>query len=187
MKNNRIPKAKITDAPKSKIVKPHLRYTPSAISFSFEALERTEFFNLDCTCANWASELFEMLKEMSKLNKDELLSGKYSKSTYRVHNHANANPPSPLPVGVELKDCYQLRIAKSKGGIHGVFYDNIFYVIWLDPLHNMYPNKNYGGLKKIKPPSTCCMDRDEKLLELERENQKLKEENDYWESEISKL
>lgn len=94
-----------------------------------------------------------------------------------MHSHENATPPSKVPDGVELKDCYQIRISKSKGGIHGVFNGNIFYVIWLDPLHNMYPDDKYGGLRKIKPGSTCCKDRD-KIIEQLRENiDKLKEEN----------
>lgn len=183
--NNRIPKPKKID--NSIIKRQHFNYTPSAIAFSFEALEQTEYFNLDGTCINWSSELFNMMKHVSSIKKEDLLSGAYAKSTYRVHSHENANPPSPLPEGVELKDCYQIRISKSKGGIHGVFYDNIFYIIWLDPLHNMYPDDRYGGLRKVKAGSTCCKDRDDLLVKLQEENEKLREENEYWEQEIEKL
>lgn len=187
MRNSRIPKAsKVIDS-KSNIKRQQLNYTPETISFSFEALERTEYFNLDGTCINWSSELFDMLKNVSSLKKDELLNGSYAKSTYRVHSHENANPPSKLPEGVALKDCYQIRISKSKGGIHGIFYENIFYIIWLDPLHNMYPNENYGGLRRIKPESTCCKDRDEIIEKLQKENNKLMKENAYWETELDKL
>lgn len=55
--------------------------------------------------------------------------------------------------------------------------DNIFYVIWLDPLHNMYPDDKYGGLRKVKPHSTCCKDRDEEIIQLKQENEKLLNEN----------
>lgn len=184
---NRIPKAnKVENQPK-KIQRQQFKYTDSAIAFSFEALEKTEYFNLDSTCTNWASELFDMLKVVSGLKKEELLNGYYAKSTFRVHNHSNANPPSNLPEGVQLKDCYQIRISKSKGGIHGVFFDNVFYVIWLDPLHNMYPAENYGGLKKIKPGVTCCMDREQELLKLKKENDELKQENREWKNLIEKI
>jgi len=177
---NRIPKAKKIDKQSNAIKRQQFKYTESAIKFSFEALEKTEYFNLDSTCTNWASELFDMLKIVSGLKKDELLNGQYAKSTFRVHDHSKASPPSDLPDGVQLKDCYQIRVSKSKGGIHGVFCDNIFYVIWLDPLHNMYPNENYGGLKKVRPGSTCCMDRDEELFKLKKENDELKKENQEW-------
>lgn len=187
MKNNRIPKANKVSDLKVSIKRQQLNCTQSAISFSFEALEITEYFNLDGTCANWSSELFEMLKNISSINKEKLLSGAYAKSTYRVHSHENASPPSSLPEGVELKDCYQIRISKSKGGIHGVFFDNVFYIIWLDPLHNMYPNENYGGLRKVKQGSTCCKDRDQIIEKLQENNKKLREENEYWEREIANL
>lgn len=162
------------------------------ITFSFEALEKTEYFNLDSTCENWSSDLFEMLKDISSIRKESLIAGEYG--IYRIHNHEKAKPPSNLPEGVELKDFYQIRISKSKGGIHGVFNENVFYIIWLDPHHNMYPDPKYGGLKKIKPPLSCCKDRENIILELfeanknlKKENEDLKEENKYWEEEINKL
>lgn len=187
MKVRKIPKAQKPQGSNLVVKHQQFKYTPSAITFSFEALERTEYFNLDGTCANWTFELVEMLKHVSAIKKEDLLSGSYSKSTYRVHDHTNANPPSKLPEGIELKDCYQIRISKSKGGIHGVFYDNIFFVIWLDPLHNMYPAVNYGGLRKVKTGSTCCKDRDEIIEQLQKENTKLREDNKYWESEFAKI
>lgn len=149
------------------------------ISFSFEALERTEYFDLDGTCQNWASDMLDMMKEVSKHGEKELISGQLR--TYRVHNHEKAKPPSPLPDGVELKDCFQIRISTSKGGIHGVFRENIFYVIWLDPLHNMYPDDRFGGLRKTKPASTCCKDRDEEIIRLQQELEKAKNDAKIWE------
>ena len=117
------------------------------IKFSFSGLDKNDYFDLDATCPNWASKLFDMLKNVSTISKIDLIQGKLA--TYRVHNHEGAKPPCQLPNGVELKDFYQIRIDKSHGGIHGVFYENIFYVIWLDPLHNMYPDPKYGGLKTV--------------------------------------
>jgi hypothetical protein len=168
-----VPKPVLNSVP-SKIVKPTLEADhDDKVIFSFAALERTEYFNLDCTCEKWSSDLFDMLKSISETSKKDLMSGKYR--TYRVHNHEKAKPPSPLPRGVELKDFYQLRISTSKGGIHGVFVNNIFYIIWVDPLHNMYPDDRFGGLRTIKPPATCCMDRDSQISGLLEENRRLNE------------
>ena len=80
MKNSRIPKATKISEPTSKIKRQHLNYTQSAISFSFEALETTEYFNLDGTCVNWSLELLDMLKDVSSIKKEELLNGSYAKS-----------------------------------------------------------------------------------------------------------
>ena len=144
-------------------------------------MEKTEYFNLDGTCQNWSVDLFEMLKDVSSHSVVELMSGGYQKK-YRVHNHERVKKiPSKLPEGVALKDCYQIRISTSKGGIHGVFYENVFYVIWLDPLHNMYPDDRFGGLRKVKAGSSCCKDRDEKIAELKEEVNRLRQENQAFE------
>lgn len=150
------------------------------IVFSFEILERTEYFNLDGTCPNWSSDLFKMMKEVSTHKPVELKTNRIQ--TYRVHTHENAKCPSPLPNGVELKDCYQIRISTSKGGIHGVFRENVFYVIWFDPLHNMYPDDRFGGLRKVKSPGTCCKDRDEEIARLKQELEQAHKDVKDWEN-----
>ena len=132
--------------------------------FSFEALEQTEYFNLSGTCQNWASDMLNMCKAVSSHTVEELRAGKLR--TFRFHSLNGAPCPEKLPSNVELKDMYQLRISTSKGGIHGVLVENMFYVIWLDPLHNMYPDDKFGGLRKIREGSTCCKDRDNEILSL---------------------
>ncbi|MBO5142952.1 MAG: hypothetical protein J6C46_08225 [Clostridia bacterium] len=37
-------------------------------------------------------------------------------------------------------ECWQLGIT-SEFRIHGFFIDNVFYVVWLDPLHQLYESK----------------------------------------------
>lgn len=177
----RIPRARKKENERNPIPKQRaFKKDDNNIKFSFQALDRTEYFNLDGTCSNWAADLFEMLKDISGHTVAEIVSGGYQRK-YRVHNHERANPPSPLPDGVALKDCYQIRISTSKGGIHGVFEENTFYVIWLDPLHNMYPDDRFGGLRKIKSASTCCKDRDEEICRLKERVEKLEEENHIYE------
>ena len=152
----------------------------NTVVFSFEAYNKTEYFNLDGTCQNWGAELIDMMKDVSTHTVAELTSGRYSK--YRIHDHSNVRKcPSLLPDGVALKDMYQIRISQSKGGIHGVFRENTFYVIWLDPLHNMYPDDRYGGLRKIRETSSCCKDRDEEILRLQEELKKAQTEAKEWE------
>ncbi len=40
----------------------------------------------------------------------------------------------------------------------------------------MYPDSRYGGLRIIKPPSTCCKDRDLELEKLSQRNKELEDE-----------
>ena len=186
MSKRRIPKPQLANTTKN-IPQPTFLSSmgEDKVVFSFAPLEWTEYFNFEGTCQNWSFDLFNMLKSISMTSKVELLSGKFR--TYRVHDHEKASPPNPLPDGVALKDCYQLRISTSKGGIHGVFVENTFYVIWVDLLHNMYPDDRFGGLRTIKPPNTCCKDREIIIGKLQEENEKLKEENKFWENELAKI
>lgn len=157
--------------------------TNENVIFSFVHLDRNEYFNLDGTCANWPSDLFYMLKQVSQIEVKRINSGQFSgeSSPLRIHTHINAKPPCDLPIDKDLEEFYQMRISASKGGIHGYFIDNVFYVVWLDPQHNMYPDDRFGGLKTIKPPSTCCKERDEEIIKLLEENNKLKEDISTWE------
>lgn len=146
------------------------------VVFSFAAVDKTEYFNLDGTCQNWAADLFDTLKTVSELPLSRIYSGEFSRpgSTLRIHRHGKAVPPSPLPEKIDINEMWQIRVAKSKGGIHGLFVDNVFFVIWMDPQHNMYPDERYGGLKKIKPPSSCCLERENDIINLQKENEALK-------------
>ncbi len=148
------------------------------ILFSFAAIERDKYFNLDGTCQNWASDLFEAMKKASTIPIKDVYSKIYSgkNSTFRIHPHIEVTKPCSRPHNAALEDMWQIRISTSKGGIHGVFVENVFYVIWFDPLHNLYPDENHGGLRRVTPPSTCCKDRDAELDRLRNENKKLTED-----------
>lgn len=158
------------------------------VLFSFEAVEKNEYFNLDGTCQNWAADLFDTMQKVSRIALKDIYAGKYSGKTspFRIHRHEDAKPPCKLPSNILLEDMWQIRISISKGGIHGIFFDNIFYVIWFDPQHNLYPDKNHGGLKKVIPPSTCCKDRDMEIEQLKEENDRLQKDCEFWETYAQK-
>ena len=142
------------------------------VVFSFELLDRNEYFNIDCTCPNWSLDLMDVLQSVSSVTRKQFKSDtRFRSGTYRIHNHENAEPPIAFPVNdISMKEVEQIRFGASKGGIHGFMVENVFYIVWLDPLHNMYPSERHGGLKKIKPPCTCCGWRDEELRKLAEEN-----------------
>lgn len=174
----KIPKAKSVYA--KNIVPNNLSIKKSNVCFSFETLNKTEYFNLDGTCEKWSSDLIDTLNTVSKIPADDIYCGKYSgkNSPLRIHQHKNAKAPSKLPDNINLNDMWQIRISISKGGIHGLLIDNIFYVVWLDPQHNLYPDENHGGLKKIIPPSTCCKERDKEIDELKAQIKELESYRD---------
>ena len=167
----------------SKIVAPKIPPTSDKIVFSFESIDRNEYFNLDATCENWSNDLFNTMKTVSNIDIKDIYAGKYSTkgSTLRIHQHGNASAPCKIPQNLSLEDLWQIRISSSKGGVHGRFVENVFYVIWLDPHHNLYPNDNFGGLKKITPPKTCCKDREELIEQLMNELAESRAEAKFWE------
>lgn len=171
---NKIPKPEKKNVKRIAPNNVNLNIENQRVLFSFESLERNEYFNLDGTCARWSSDLFDAMQKASKITMKEIHAGNYSgkKSPFRIHRHEKAKPPCAVPHNISLDDLWQIRISRSKGGIHGLFVDNIFYVLWLDPQHNLYPDENHGGLVKISPLSTCCKERD---LEVEELKNKLKE------------
>ena len=173
----------------ARLPEPNVSSRSNKIVFSFEAVEQNEFFNLDATCENWSKELFGMMKIVSNIELKDIQSGMYSRkgSTLRIHRHQNAQAPCALPNNVLLENMWQIRISNNKGGIHGRFVNNVFYVIWFDPHHNLYPNKNYGGLRKIKAPQNCCKERDEELARLNCELAQQNEEKAFLEKYIREL
>lgn len=148
------------------------------LTFSFRFLElEHKYFNLGGTCIRWANDLFQMLRDLSQMTRDDFVVK--LKDRYRSHLHdwnkldCKYNLPDEF---LEQVECRQARISKSKGGIHGFLIGNTFYVVWLDPHHNLYPDENYGGRKIFKPPETCCGYRDEELKKLREELEKCKKE-----------
>ena len=123
--------------------------------FSFSAFDRHhKLFNLggsddDKTVGGmWFIKLFETFKSVSNKTITELM----NKSTHDLHrvNWQNANTTPPK--GYEQLEYWQLRLNKSSGRVIGVMIDNIFYVIWLDPYHNLFDSEGYGGVKKYPEP-----------------------------------
>lgn len=153
---------------------------PKKVLFSFMSVDKNEYFNLDGTCQNWSADLFETMQMVSGITIDEITAGTYSgkHSPFRIHQHQDAQAPCKVPSDISLEDMWQIRISLSKGGIHGVFVENVFYVVWFDPLHNLYPDKNHGGLRKVIPPSTCCKDRDNEIIELKSKLEEVEKERD---------
>ena len=94
-----------------------------AVLFSFESIDRNDYFNLDGTCQNWAADLFDAMRKVSALSMADIRAGKSSgkQSPFRIHKHNNASPPCRVPDSISLDNMWQIRISRSKGGIHGIF------------------------------------------------------------------
>ena len=123
------------------------------LSFSFSALDLDhEYFNLGGAATDktvggkWFLDLLKCLKSVSQKTIPEL-----KNSMYKLHpvDWENANVKCPDDNQAEY---WQLRINKSRGRVIGKLIDNIFYIIWLDPHHNLTNSEGYGTVKKFPKP-----------------------------------
>jgi len=46
-----------------------------------------------------------------------------------------------------IKRAFEVRVGKAYGRIHGIVWNKVFYVVWFDPAHNLYPDSRRGGVK----------------------------------------
>jgi len=51
-----------------------------------------------------------------------------------------------------IKNSFEISLSKRYGRIHGFIYQNIFYIIWFDPAHNLFLTKNMGKQTKLQLP-----------------------------------
>lgn len=153
------------------------------LSFSFASFDRShKLFNLgsesagDPVEASWFLDLLQCLKDISGRTQPELI-----QSIYQLHpvdwNKANTSPPA----GSEQAEYWQFRINKSRGRVIGIILMGIFYVVWLDPHHNLTDSEGYGGATKYKYPLSDyekLMQENQRLL---TQNVKLQKENQAFE------
>ncbi|MBO6178492.1 MAG: hypothetical protein J6O04_04930 [Selenomonadaceae bacterium] len=125
------------------------------IAFSFACFDRgNKYFNLggnseDKTVGGiWFIKLLDCLKDVGTKTIQEL-----KKAPYHLHpvkwESANVKPPN----NSEQCQYWQFRLNKSDGRVIGILIDHIFYVVWLDPYHNLTNSEGYGGVKLYNPPS----------------------------------
>ncbi|HHY66013.1 MAG TPA: hypothetical protein GX517_02215 [Alicyclobacillus sp.] len=129
------------------------------IDFSFIYLDlEHEAFNCGGTEVGWFRSLFEILGEISRMKRNEFRVQSYRR--FRIHSHNwdkaayKFNLPDGLMEQLEEDKCIQFGLSKANGRVHGFLIDNVFYVVWLDPHHNLYPMERHGGLKLYERPVT---------------------------------
>lgn len=128
--------------------------TEKSFSFSFSCFDRThELFNLgDNTTegvinSKWFLDLLDCLKSVSNKTISELKS-----SLHDLHPITWSKTNTNAPFNNDQYDYWQFRINKSKGRVIGFLIDGIFYVVWLDPHHNLTNSDGYGGIDRYRTP-----------------------------------
>lgn len=122
-------------------------------SFSFSCFDRThELFNLGDNNSekvmdgHWFVDLLDCLKNTSKMTSNELKC-----SMYDLHPIDWDNTNTCAPVNCDQIQYWQFRVNKSRGRIIGFLVDGVFYVVWLDPHHNLTNSPGYEKAVNYSP------------------------------------
>ena len=142
----------------------------SHIVFSFEYLDTDNpKFTLNGICNGWFVSLIDSLRDVSTKTYNEfaLASSHYD---YHTHDWKNTSEKGfPFHKESVQYEGVQFRISSSQGRVHGFFIGHVFYVVWFDPHHNLYPDDRFGGIKLFPKPKDCASILKDRINYLERE------------------
>jgi hypothetical protein len=116
---------------------------PEGVSFSFRYYQDDkDKFSLGGRDVKYLASLLRRLRDLSQLNAQEIINNQ-SKSL-RCHGIVWKNTSEPNGFGIPNEAMlvnvpYQFQISANEyGRVHGFFSENVFYIVWLDPDHNLY-------------------------------------------------
>lgn len=118
---------------------------PQGISFSFKYYQdgHDKFSCNERTTIYWLT-LIDRLKALSGLSNRELLINRSSSLRYHPIKWEDTSENGfGLPNEEQLVDTpYQFSLSSNEHGrVHGFLIDEVFYIVWLDPDHLLYPAK----------------------------------------------
>lgn len=114
------------------------------IRFSFRHWHSTDKFGVDQTNnpADYLSTFLERLKDLSNFTVSEFRTNKDRSLRAHTHDWAKTTEPNGYSsLTKQLRECepWQFQLSVNEHGrVHGILIDEIFYVVWLDPQHNLY-------------------------------------------------
>lgn len=113
------------------------------LSLNFRYLIGTNSFNYQCRNRKYFLKLIDRLKQFCVLSREDFTCRCFDKP-WRAHRIKWSNPGITersfgLSPDVGDEDAWQFSVSSNKHGrIHGFLIDEIFYVRWFDPDHNLY-------------------------------------------------
>lgn len=119
------------------------------VAFNFNKLQNLgKKFCYDKCRTSYFTTLLSRLKVVSGMTKKQMTSGRVKGRTgLRCHRIRFSDPKvSEITFGLGGdidEEAWQFQLTKrAHGRVHGYFVENVFYIRWLDPKHELYPRKN---------------------------------------------
>lgn len=125
-------------------------------SYSFKYFSQIQYFGLEGIEPSWFVSLLDKLKDFATNIPEELQRNYHLKDAWRYHeinwesegipikrsdlnwlgpNVVNNNEEFPL---------WQFQVSTARGRIIGFWYEDVFNIVLLDPLHNLQPSKKFN-------------------------------------------
>ena len=133
--------------PNSSNIRPSQIDETEKVSFNFRRLQNvTEKFEYQNRDSNYFNCLITRFCEISKMNRIELVTtNRGAHCGLRCHTidfkeDRVTEDGFGIPGNEELDDdAWQFSLSGNEHGrVHGYFVGNIFFIVWLDPEHNLY-------------------------------------------------
>jgi hypothetical protein len=117
------------------------------VRFSFRLFTVSSKFCLpteDDQKPEYLSRLLERLRDVSNYTVSRFRSEKHHGLRAHLHDWASTSEPNGYQhLTEQLKQCEPWQFcltANEHGRVHGILIDEVFYVVWLDHSHALYPN-----------------------------------------------
>lgn len=168
MSKKKIPPINLQKGSSPKVSKDEIKPNPKWV-FSFEFFNQIEYFGLSESDPKWFVSLLEKLRDLGSIDVDSFKSDYTQRNSWRYHPIEWTQPHIPI----QRKDLtwlpsdylnneddfplLQFQISKGLGRVVGFWGvgSNIFYIVLLDPLHNLQPSKSYGYKVDDSSPLSC--------------------------------
>lgn len=116
---------------------------PEGTSFSFRYYQNDrDKFSISKRDIGYFLALLERLRNLSRLTVKEIINNQTKSLRCHPIDWNDTTEPNGFGIPNEEKivyTAYQFQIsANEHGRVHGFFRDNVFYIVWLDPDHNLY-------------------------------------------------
>ena len=140
-------KIKKTDVPKgqSSRINPAQIKPPQGLTFSYKYLEVTHrLFNISGRDGLYLSAFLERLRDLSSWTSTDIKqNGSKALRCHPIDWQKTHEAGFGIPEEEQLVDRpYQFSLSSNQHGrVHGFFIEEVFYIVWLDPNHKLYPGK----------------------------------------------
>lgn len=142
---------KVSSLGSESLVPPHYG-AERKLSYSFKYFSQENNFGLRDGCeGQWFVSIINRLQSLNDYSMGQILENSSMRKQLRIHEvdfngsnvSINRSAINSIPSNIRDNErefpLYEISIARSRGRVFGFFDNSVFYIVYLDRHHNMYP------------------------------------------------